>query len=57
MVTWTVFDPTGKQLVEMLMPQALDVYEIGIDYVLGRYLDPDESILQVRMCRLAKRIR
>ena len=56
-VTWTVFDPTGKQLVEVQMPHALDVYEIGADYVLGRFLDPEESIPQVRMYRLMKRVR
>ena len=56
-VTWTVFDPTGKQLVEVQMPQSLDVYEIGADYVLGRFIDPDDSIPQVRMYRLTKRVR
>jgi hypothetical protein len=36
------------------MPKHLEVYEIGRDYVLGRYLDPDESVPLVRMYRLTR---
>ena len=56
-VIWTVFDPTGKQVVEVPLPQSLEVHEIGTDYVLGRFLDPNDSVPQVRMYRLVKRIR
>ena len=32
---WTVFGPEGRWLGEVAMPQELQVYEIGADYVLG----------------------
>lgn len=48
---WIVLDPTGKMLGRVEMPAALDVYEIGSDYVLGRWQD---EILEefVRLYRL-----
>jgi hypothetical protein len=51
-VRWTVFSPQGEQLAEITLPRALTVFEIGADYILGRYLDPDEAIPQVRVYRL-----
>jgi len=36
---WTVFDPTGRMLGDMLMPEGLDIYQIGTDFVLGRWTD------------------
>jgi hypothetical protein len=56
-MTWTVFDPAGKLVAHIPMPQPFDVYEIGADYVLGRFIDPVESIPQVRMYRLERRTR
>ncbi|MGH8701433.1 MAG: hypothetical protein ACREVR_09735, partial [Burkholderiales bacterium] len=29
--------PTGQRLGELVIPRALTIYEIGTDYVLGRY--------------------
>ena len=56
-VMWTVFDARGQQVAAVQLPFALDVFEIGSDYVLGRYLDEDEGVPQVRMYRLLKRLR
>jgi hypothetical protein len=36
---WIVLSPTGELLGRVEMPVALEVYEIGPDYVLGRWLD------------------
>jgi len=48
---WIVLSPTGELLGRVAMPAALDVYEIGADYVLGRWQD---EILEefVRLYRL-----
>ncbi|MGV3710257.1 MAG: hypothetical protein ACO1Q7_15595 [Gemmatimonas sp.] len=54
-VTWTVFSPTGKQSAEVSLPNALEVHEIGRDYVLGRYLDPVLGVPEVREYRLVRR--
>lgn len=53
-VPWTVFTPEGKVRATVAMPVALEVYEIGTDYVLGRYIDPDEQVPEVRMYRLTR---
>jgi hypothetical protein len=53
-VTWTVFAPDGRLVGEAALPRHLSVFEIGRDYVLGRYLDPEEAIPQVRMYRLIR---
>ncbi|MDE2781706.1 MAG: 6-bladed beta-propeller [Gemmatimonadota bacterium] len=37
--SWYVFDEQGKWLGEVATPRGLHVFEIGTDYVLGRYLD------------------
>ena len=54
-VRWSVFSPNGKVRATVPMPNALEVYEIGADYVLGRYIDPDELVPEVRVYRLTKR--
>jgi hypothetical protein len=51
-VSWSVFDPRGREIAAAELPVHLEVYEIGDDYVLGRFMDPDESIPQVKMFRL-----
>jgi len=48
-VRWSVFDPKGVLVAEVDLPTHLEVFEIGTDYVLGRYLDPAEAIPQVRL--------
>ncbi len=54
-VSWTVFSPAGRVLATVLLPATLEVYEIGRDYVLGRYLDPEEAVPEVRLYPLARR--
>jgi hypothetical protein len=56
-VEWRVFDRRGSPMAQVALPTHLTVYEIGADYILGRYLDPDESIPQVRMYRLRRAVR
>ena len=56
-VMWRVFGQDGAHVAHVDLPTYLDVYEIGSDYVLGRYLDPDESIPQVRLYRLTRAAR
>ena len=51
---WTVFSPAGAQQAEVLLPAHLEVYEIGRDYVLGKYLDPEEQIPEIRMYSLRR---
>ncbi len=51
-VPWSVFSPSGRFVTEVAIPSHLEVFEIGRDYVLGRYLAPDEAIPQVRLYRL-----
>lgn len=54
-VTWTTFDKNGKQLSEVVMPDALEVYEIGKDYVLGRFIDDNAGAPEVRRYRLVRK--
>lgn len=54
-VQWTVFGSNGRVRATLQLPTALDVYEIGRDYVLGRYIDPDESVPEVRLYKLNRR--
>ncbi len=54
-VQWTVFSPAGTVRATLSMPVALEVYEIGADFVLGRYIDPDDQVPEVRLYRFTKR--
>ncbi|MEO8000089.1 MAG: hypothetical protein ABI852_21740, partial [Gemmatimonadaceae bacterium] len=54
-VIWTVFDRTGKQLTELALPNTLEVFEIGKDYVLGRYIEANADLPEVRMYQLNRR--
>jgi hypothetical protein len=36
---WAVFEPDGEWLGDVVMPEGLEVYEIGRDYVLGKWRD------------------
>ena len=54
-VRWSVFDRAGNAVTDVALPTHLEVYEVGRDYVLGRYVDPDEQIPQVRVYRLTRR--
>lgn len=53
-VRWDVFAPTGAAIASIQLPTVLDLYEVGRDYVLGRYIDPDAGIPEVRSYRLRR---
>jgi hypothetical protein len=53
-VRWSVFDSKGVLVAEVDVPTHLELFEIGPEYVLGRYLDPVEAIPQVRLYRLTR---
>jgi hypothetical protein len=50
---WTVFDPDGRMLGQVVLPNKLDVKQIGNDFVLGVWLDEYE-VEHVRMYELRK---
>lgn len=50
---WDVFDPEGRWLGEVEMPEGLQVRDIGDDYVLGIWRDEFE-VERVRLYRLRK---
>lgn len=52
MSRWTVFTQAGAQQAEVAVPAHLEVNEIGRDYLLGTFIDPDDQIPQVRLYRL-----
>jgi hypothetical protein len=52
---WTIVSTEGRPMARVALPSYLTVFEIGNDYVLGRYIDPIESIPEVRMYRLRRR--
>jgi hypothetical protein len=39
---WTVYDSTGAQLARADTPLRFDVYQIGQDFILGRWRDEDD---------------
>jgi hypothetical protein len=51
---WSVFAPSGRLVAEVAVAKHLEVFEIGGDYVLGRYFDPAEAVPQVRLYRLTR---
>jgi hypothetical protein len=53
-VAWSVFNVQGQEIAMATLPTNLEVYEIGNDYVLGRYFDPEEAIPQVRLYTLRR---
>jgi hypothetical protein len=54
-VPWTIVSPDFRPMATVALPSHLEVFEIGDDYVLGRYVDPIESIPEVRMYRLRRK--
>jgi hypothetical protein len=51
---WSVFSPAGALVAEVDLPRHFEAYEIGRDYVLGRYLDPAEAVPLVHLYRLTR---
>ena len=54
MVTWRVFASDGRAVAEALLPAALEVYEIGLDYVLGRAVEENDGVPEVRLFALRR---
>ena len=50
---WDVFSHDGGYLGVVIMPEGLNVFEIGLDYVLGKWLD-DSDVEFVRRYRLIR---
>lgn len=50
---WTVFDPQGRLLGGVDLPEHFEVFEIGSDYVLGKYADEFE-VEYVRLYELVR---
>ena len=53
-VKWTVFSSTGAIVAEVEVPRHLEVNEIGREYLLGRWFDPDDAIPEVRLYALRR---
>lgn len=53
-VDWHVFDPDGRHTATVALPRTLEVFEIGRDYVLGKFLDEIEAQPLVRLYRLRR---
>jgi hypothetical protein len=53
-VMWTVFARSGAVLATVQLPAVLEVFEIGRDYVLGRYTDVGEAVPEVRIYKLKR---
>lgn len=53
-VAWSVFNPAGTLVAEVRIPALLEVFEIGVDYVLGRFVDPADEIPHVRLYTLTR---
>ena len=50
---WSVFNADGRWLGEVVLPEDLEVYEIGEDYVLGKETD-EFDVEYVRVYRIRK---
>ncbi len=49
---WHVFDATGKPSAVVDVPTALEVFEIGRDYLIGRYIDEEDLVPELRVYAL-----
>jgi hypothetical protein len=54
-VLWVVVSPQEQHIASIRLPSALDVFEIGDDYVLGAYTDPADGVPEVRVYTLRRR--
>ena len=48
---WNVFDPEGRWMGDIEIPYGGYVYEIGVDYLLGVWVD-ELDVEQVRLYRI-----
>ena len=51
--TWSVFEPTGQLLAEVIMPPRFRPYDIGSDFVLGVIRD-QLDVERIHLYRLGK---
>ena len=49
-----VFGADGRTVAVVVLPAALEVYEIGLDYVLGRAVDENDGVPEVRLFALRR---
>jgi hypothetical protein len=50
---WTIYDPEGRVLARLIVPERFSPFDIGDDWVLGRELD-EFDVEHVRLYRIAK---
>ena len=53
-VLWTVFDSEGRVLGFVETPEALEIYEIGADYIVGKTEDEEFGVESVQVWRLER---
>jgi hypothetical protein len=53
-VTWTVFRASGGVYARVSLPVALEVFEIGRDYVLGQVISEDTGVPEVHLYSLTR---
>ena len=51
-VLWTVLDPEGRVLGFVETPKVLEIYEIGVDYIVGKTEDEEFGVESVQVWRL-----
>lgn len=54
LVRWRVLDDAGREVAAVELPRALDIFEIGRDYILGREPERAEGVPVVRMFTLRR---
>jgi hypothetical protein len=50
---WTVYDPEGRVLARIVLPETFELYDAGTDWVLGRERD-DLEVEYVRLYRIVR---
>ncbi len=53
-VLWTVFDPAGRVLGFAETPEELEIYEIGVDYIVGKTEDEEFGVESVQVWHLER---
>jgi len=51
-ILWTVLDPEGRVLGFVETPKELEIYEIGVDYIVGKTEDEEFGVESVQVWRL-----
>jgi hypothetical protein len=53
-VPWQVYHPSGELRASVILPEPLEIFEIGVDYILGRELDTGAGVPLLRQYRLRR---